>query len=137
MCFRSIWHKDIDYPATWQRVVGFLSPKESSVDSYLEGVYIGITGDPNITLKEFIDSTIQNLKETSSDFHLIESIPTTIAAGIPAYQLVYIEKGEKSLVVVTKKGNKVYHIMYRSKPEKYLKFLPLAEQMIASFEFLY
>jgi len=58
----------------------------------LEGVYIGITEDlaPNITLKEFIDSNIQNLKETSSDFQLIESIPTTIAAGIPAHQLVYI-----------------------------------------------
>ena len=34
------------------------------------------------------------------------------------------------------KGDKIYNIMYDSKPEKYLEHLSSVEQMIASFEFL-
>ena len=56
--------------------------------------------------------------------------------GLLVCQIVYIEKGVKSIAVVTTKGNKAFAIMYFSRPEKYQEYLSTVEQMIASFEFI-
>jgi len=143
----------ISYPTTWEKVnktdlrpllvIGFRRPRKNNSGPFLESVGIAIivissdlvTSPSHIILKEYIDGNIADLKHRFSDFVLAESAPTTIA-GNEAHQLVYIERGTKNLAVFTVKGNKVYNIVYRSRPEVFLKYLSTVEQMIASFEFL-
>jgi hypothetical protein len=94
-----------------------------------------VTSPSHVILKEYIDGNIADLKRRFSDFVLAMSAPTTVA-GNEAHQLVYIERGTRNLAIFTVKGNKVYNIVYRSRPEVFLKYLSTVEQMIASFEFL-
>jgi hypothetical protein len=140
----------INYPATWYRgnkedlkgtlVAAFRSFKESRSDPFLETVGISIIPidtkvSKNITPQMCADSTIQSFKKKNSNFVLLESIATTVS-GLPAQQAVFISGGKKFLYVFTPKADKVYLIIYMSTPEKYLKFLSVVEQMIASFEFI-
>jgi serine/threonine-protein kinase len=143
----------ISYPTTWEKVnktdlrpplvIGFRRPRKNNSDPFLESVGIAIidissdlvTSPLHIILKEYVDGNISDLKHRFPDFVLAESAPTTIA-GNEAHQLVYIERGTKNLAIFTVKGNKVYNIVYRSRPEVFLKYLSTVEQMIASFEFL-
>jgi hypothetical protein len=124
----------ISYPTTWEKVnktdlrpplvIGFRRPRKNNSDPFLESVGIAIidissdlvTSPLHIILKEYVDGNISDLKHRFPDFVLAESAPTTIA-GNEAHQLVY-------------------NIVYRSRPEVFLKYLSTVEQMIASFEFL-
>lgn len=148
--YESAEHKlKIHYPTTWRKIdkttesqpfiVAFRRLKEKPSDSYLESVDIQVRDIPtninNPSLSQYIELQIKNLKAVNPDFSLIESTPTTIA-GNAAHQLLYIAKGDKRLFISTMKGDKIYNIMYDSKPEKYLEHLSSVEQMIASFEFL-
>jgi eukaryotic-like serine/threonine-protein kinase len=137
----------IDYPTTWQKidktsesqpfVLAFRRLKENPSDSYLESLDIQVRDIPtsNISLSQYIELQIKNLKAVNPDFSLVESTPTNIA-GNAAHQIVYIAKGDKRLFISTMKGDKIYNIMYISRPEKYLEYLSTVEQMIASFEFI-
>jgi hypothetical protein len=143
----------ISYPTAWEKVnktdlrpplvIGFRRPRESNSESFLESVGIAIidvssdlvTSPSHVILKEYIDGNIADLKHRFSDFVLAMSAPTTVA-GNEAHQLAYIERGTRNLAIFTVKGNKVYNIVYRSRPEVFLKYLSTVEQMIASFEFL-
>jgi len=143
----------ISYPTAWEKVnktdlrpplvIGFRRPRENNSESFLESVGIAIidvssdlvTSPSHVILKEYIDGNIADLKRRFSDFVLAMSAPTTVA-GNEAHQLVYIERGTRNLAIFTVKGNKVYNIVYRSRPEVFLKYLSTVEQMIASFEFL-
>jgi hypothetical protein len=143
----------ISYPTAWEKVnktdlrpplvIGFRRPRESNSEPFLESVGIAIiyvcsdivTSPSHVILKEYIDGNIADLKRRFSDFVLAMSAPTTVA-GNEAHQLVYIERGTRNLAIFTVKGNKVYNIVYRSRPEVFLKYLSTVEQMIASFEFL-
>jgi eukaryotic-like serine/threonine-protein kinase len=139
----------IDFPDTWRKIdkttesqpfiVAFRRLKENPSDLYLESVDIQVRDIPtnisNISLSQYIELQIKNLKAVNPDFSLVESTPTTIA-GNAAHQLLYISKGDKRLFISTIKGDKIYNITYNSKPEKYQEYLSTIEQMIASFEFL-
>jgi len=140
----------INYPATWYKAdkqdlkpplaVVFRSSKETSSDPFLESVGISIIPvsanlTKSLTPQMCADSTIQSFKEKNSDFVLLESTTTTLA-GLPAQQVVFMAGGKKYLYVFTPRGDKVYLIVYVSMPEKYLRFLSIVEQMIASFEFI-
>ena len=143
----------ISYPTAWEKVnktdlrpplvIGFRRPRESNSESFLESVGIAIidvssdlvTSPSHVILKEYIDGNIADLKHRFSDFVLAMSASTTVA-GNEAHQLVYIERGTRNLAIFTVKVNKVYNIVYRSRPEVFLKYLSTVEQMIASFEFL-
>jgi eukaryotic-like serine/threonine-protein kinase len=139
----------IDFPDTWRKIdkttesqpfiVAFRRLKENPSDLYLESVDIQVRDIPtnisNISLSQYIELQIKNLKAVNPDFSLVESTPTTIA-GNAAHQLLYISKGDKRLFFSTIKGDKIYNITYNSKPEKYQEYLSTIEQMIASFEFL-
>jgi hypothetical protein len=139
----------INYPATWHKidkqdlkgtlVVAFSSFKESRSDPFLETVGISVIPistelSKSITPQACAESTFQSFKKKNSDFVLLESIATT-AGGLPAQQAVFIAGGRKYLYVFTPIADKVYLIIYMSTPEKYLKFLSIVEQMIASVEF--
>jgi hypothetical protein len=139
----------IDFPDTWRKIdkttesqpfiVAFRRLKENPSDLYLESVDIQVRDIPtnisNISLSQYIELQIKNLKAVNPDFSLVESTPTTIA-GNAAHQLLYISKGDKRLFFSTIKGDKIYNITYNCKPEKYQEYLSTIEQMIASSEFL-
>jgi serine/threonine-protein kinase len=146
--YESIEYKlKMDYPTTWHKidktsdsqsfVLAFRRLKGNPSDSYLESLDIQVRDIPtsNISLSQYIELQIKNLKAVNPDFSLVESTPTTIA-GNAAHQIVYIAQGDKKLFISTMKGDKIYNIMYNSRPEKYLEYLSTVEQMIASFEFL-
>jgi hypothetical protein len=138
----------INYPSSWEKgdrntsvipppfVAVFAPPVESTPASYREFIGISITDNPTNSIKEIMDAHIESITKSESNSEIIESSPTTIQ-GSPAYQLIYLNgDGIKILAVVTKKENKVYSIMYFSRPKKYQEYLSAAEQMISSFEFL-
>ena len=140
----------ISYPTAWEKVnktdlrpplvIGFRRPRESNSESFLESVGIAIidvssdlvTSPSHVILKEYIDGNIADLKHRFSDFVLAMSAPTTVA-GNEAHQLVYIERGTRNLAIFTVKENKVYNIVYRSRPEVFLKYLSTVEQIPLSF----
>ena len=139
----------IIYPAAWQTVsnkaflrnnivVGFGIPKDNPADLSFDSLCVYALDMPanySISLEEFIDLVTHDSKDTCPEFNLIESMPTTLA-GVPAYQIVFTETGQKKLIVSAIKGSKVYMISYGARPERYLKNLSTVEQMIVSFEFL-
>jgi hypothetical protein len=149
VCVLPEYNLRINYPAAWQivgnkailynnMVVGFGIPKENSTDLSFDSLCVYVLDMPanyNISLNEFIDLNIRDLKDTRSEFNLIESTPTTLG-GVPAYQIVFTETGQKKLGVSAIKGSKVYMVSYDARPERYLKYISTVEQMIASFEFL-
>jgi hypothetical protein len=95
---------------------------------------LGVNEIPaGMTLEVLRDAQLQSLRQANSSLH--ESVPTTIT-GIPAWQFVYTSEGLRALDVLMVRGNEVFMFVYRSQPEKYFKFLPIVEQMIASVEFL-
>jgi Double zinc ribbon len=149
-CMQPEFDIKIKYPATWHRidkqdlkpplVLAFRSSKETRSDQFLETMGISVLQvsadlSKNLTPQSCAESTIQSFKEENSDFVLLESTTTTLA-GLPAQQVVFTAGGKKYLYVCTPRANKVYFIMYVSKPEKYLKFLSIIEQMVTSFEFI-
>lgn len=147
-CILPEYDLKIKYPATWHRidkalkrpiVLAFKSSKETPSDPFLESIGISVLPvsedlSKNLTPQSCADSTIQSFKSKNSDFVLLESTPTTFG-GLPAQQAVFTAGGKKYLYVFTPRANKVYFVTYVSMPEKYLKFLSIVEQMIASFEF--
>jgi ribosomal protein L40E len=138
-CLLPEYNIKINYPSTWTRrddttdalKVMFLSPKEGPSDDFLEG--LGVCVDEtheNMTLQEFLDSNITDLKQSNSDFKMFESTPTTLS-GAPAHQIVYLANNGKYLIVATVRNNIFYWLQYSSKPESYQRFLSSAEQMVS------
>jgi len=135
----------ISYPATWTMMdndlvdrntkVIFYSPREDPSDTYFDCLGIAIQENYMMDLQHFVDGNIQNLRQTNPDFVLVESLPTTLSC-IPAHKLEYTENGFKTLCVVAIKDNKVYYLIYRAQIPKYIKFLSIVEQMVASFDFI-
>jgi hypothetical protein len=119
-------------------VVGFGIPKENPTDLSFDSLYVRLLDIPanyTISLNDFIELNRGDLKDTRPKFSLIESTPTTLG-GVPAYQIVYTDIGQKKLGISVINGNKAYMVSYGARPERYLKYLSTVEQMIASFEFL-
>jgi hypothetical protein len=124
VCVLPEYNLRINYPAAWQivgnkailynnMVVGFGIPKENSTDLSFDSLCVYVLDMPanyNISLNEFIDLNIRDLKDTRSEFNLIESTPTTLG-GVPAYQIVFTETGQKKLGVSAIKGSKVYMVL--------------------------
>jgi hypothetical protein len=140
----------IDYPADWTKIerrqirtpntsiLAIFRPPETNPSLREQAVAIGMRHVPlNATLKDFLESYIQDLKQRHSDFKIVESFPISIAYGkIQGYQIIYTESEFKALFVSGIKVGRAYYIIYRSKSEYYYQFLPAAERMITTFEFL-
>jgi hypothetical protein len=148
-CVLPEYNLRINYPAAWQIVsnktflfnnivVGFGIPKENSTDLSFDSLCVCVLDMPanySISLDEFIDLVMRDLKDTCPEYNLRELIPTTLG-GAPAYQIVFTETGQKKLGISAIKGSKVYMVSYGARPERYLKNLSTVERMITSFEFL-
>jgi len=85
--------------------------------------------------REYNEANMTELKNKYEDFHLIESAPSTLGGNF-AHRAIYGLGGAKHFSIGTLKGNKIYNITYRSSPEEYSRYLPIAEKMIESFQFL-
>ena len=140
----------IQYPSEWERlefnqrdslniVVIFRSPPENSSDTKLEKVVIQVGNLPsqNISLDEVVNANINNLKQSLTDFELIELNATTISGNNPAYKVVYTNReGEdehKTMQVLSIKEDKAYLLTYIAEKRKYSDYLPTIQNMIDSF----
>jgi len=108
VCVYTEYNLRINTPSAWHIVdnkailynnivVGFGIPKENPTDLSFDSLCMYVLGMPanyNISLNEFIDLNIHDLKDTRPKFNLIESTPTTLG-GVPVYQIVFTETGQK------------------------------------------
>ena len=154
----------IRYPCDWREVgpeklaeqgvdagnyvIGFVSPQGSDPDSIAE--YITITADKlpslDIPIEELAVEQISYLERSfgNMNFELIESSPITISGDHPAQALVYTyldpsspEIGEaKIMEVITQDGDEVFVIDYTAETEDFDTYLPDAEQILSSLQFL-
>jgi hypothetical protein len=141
----------IDYPSTWNKieeglgpslVVAFRSSKENASDTFLESAGIAVrTVPPQLTLQQFMQLNIADLKKKHQDFRLLEQNNATLG-GRMAQKILYYESGFDTLYIVTikqnvtMKDNTAYQFMFRAKPEKYSSYLPTVQRMINSFKFI-
>lgn len=135
----------IRYPSSWLKfdnpsddiTVGFQPLTDNASDHHKSVVTISIYDlKVNIlNLKEYVDASIEGMRNLYEDFELSECSPITLG-GYPAFQLEYTYGGLKHLTVMTVRKNKEFYIFYVSETKKYLRYLSVVEQMIISFEFL-
>ncbi len=141
----------IKYPSEWTKsegisglTVAFLSPIESSSDNFRENLNV-IVGNftQSMTLDEYIDFSINQLKKEITDFSIIDSSATTLA-GNPAHKIIFTgtisgksgNQGQflKWMQVYTIKNNRSYVITYCAEVNKHSYFLDTIQKMINSFE---
>lgn len=96
--------------------------------------------DPSdTTLSDYANERVDELREDRNDFELIEFEPVTISDGQPAQKAVYSFTGEDGGVnnvirVWSVYQGKLYSIAYIADSNQYDQYLPIAQQMIDSFE---
>src|SRR5829696_3982707 len=96
--------------------------------------------DPSdTTLSDYANERVDDLREDRDDFELIEFEPVTISEGQPAQKVVYSFTGEDGEVVNAIRvwsvyQGKLYSIAYIADSNQYDQYLPIAQQMIDSFE---
>ncbi len=134
----------IKYPQGWTKqeggtgtVVQFFSPKESnSTSQEALTIIVQDLSAQSLTLDAFTQRITSQLKQTITDFNLIESGASTLA-GSPAHKVVYTgiqgQRNPKVLRVWTIVNSKGYIIMYAADLSKYSEFLGIIQQMIDSF----
>jgi PsbP-like protein len=135
----------IDYPVNWTKVeqglgkplvVAFTSPKEDVYDRFLESVAIRIVQvSKQITLDQFVQLSVNDLKNKNPDLKILESASTRLS-GMPAHRTIYNKQGRTHLNLAIIKLNTVYMIIYVAETSKYPIYLPTAQKIINSFEFI-
>ena len=96
--------------------------------------------DPSdTTLSDYANERVDDLREDRDDFELIEFEPFTISNGQPAQKAVYSFTGEDGGVtnvirVWSVYQGKLYSVAYIADSNQYDQYLPIAQQMIDSFE---
>ena len=108
-----------------------------------DGVAVEIDVDDldssDTTLSDYSNERVDDLREDRNDFELIEFEPVTISDGQPAQKAVYSFTGEDGEVVNVIRvwsvyQAKLYSIAYIADSNQYDQYLPIAQQMIDSFE---
>ena len=95
--------------------------------------------DPSDTLSDYANERVDDLREDRDDFELIEFEPVTISNGQPAQKAVYSFTGEDGEAINVIRiwsvyQDKLYSIAYIADSNQYGQYLPIAQQMIDSFE---
>jgi DcrB len=95
--------------------------------------------DPDSTLADYANERVDDLREDRDDFELTEFEPVTISNGQPAQKAVYSFTGEDGEVINVIRvwsvyQGKLYSIAYIADSNQYDRYLPIAQQMIDSFE---
>ena len=135
----------IKYPQDWIQGGGsmgafvvFYPPKSSGSFPFLEEnlsiSFEDLSAQP-MTLDAYVQLSINEPRQSVTDFNLIDSSPTTLA-GIPAHKVVFTGKHDQDslewLQVYTIIGNRAYTITCIAKQATYADFLGIVEQMIDS-----
>jgi PsbP-like protein len=134
------------YPSNWEKIeqqggklnVIFKSPQENSSDSFQENLEISIANlaSTNMSLNELTTAHIGTLKGSAPTLQIWQSSNTTLA-GNPAYTVVYTNESRfEGMEAWTVKGDKAYLIRYVAEAPNYSNYLPVIQQMLASFEII-
>lgn len=132
MKYPSDWSKKEKYAGT---IVSFISLKEGS---NVNVVVQDLSTEP-MTLNEYTETSIAQLKYFIPDMKVIESSEAATLDGNRAYKIIYIgtisENVFKWMQVWTIKNNKAYVISYTTTLQNYPNSLDKVNEMINSFKF--
>ena len=137
----------MDYPQDWEKkeemqgsVVAFVSPRAGKDDQFAENVNLMteiLPAASSVTLEQYTEATLVNLKKVMKDQTTIDSGSATLA-GLPAYEIVHTGTHEgftyKTLQIWTLKNNKAYLFTYMAGMDGYDQYLKDAEGIFKSFE---
>jgi eukaryotic-like serine/threonine-protein kinase len=139
----------IQYPLNWQKqengtkqdtqtdIVTFYPPAGNS-NASLDLSIDDISDQKGISLAQYANNSLTDLKQSLTSFKLIESNGNNHIAGLPAYRIVYTYNDgnnvTKTLETGTIKGDKAYIITYETGMSEYTTFLPIVQKMIDSFQ---
>ena len=140
----------VKYPQLWTKtetldpitgsLATFMAPVQvNNSDVFQENLRIIVQNlaGKNVTLAEYTQTSIEEIKLFSPDAEIVEQRNTQLA-NEPAHQVVYTGKEEgytlKHLQIWTIKDNKVYIITYTAELNKYSDYLKTVQKMINSFE---
>jgi len=139
----------IQYPSNWEKqengtkqgsetdAVSFLPPTINS-NASLDISIDDISDEKGITLAQYANNSIGDLKQSLKDFKLISSNTNSVLAGLSAYKSIYTHADEnttfKDLEVGTIKGDKVYILAYEAGLNEYDKYLPTIQQLTNTFQ---
>ncbi len=139
----------IQYPSDWQKqengtkqdtqtdIVAFYAPA-SNTNANLDLSIDDISDETGISLTQYANNSLTDLKQSLTNFKLIESSNNNHISGLSAYRIVYTSNDgdniTKTLETGTIKGDKVYILTYETGVSEYAKFLPIVQKMIDSFQ---
>jgi eukaryotic-like serine/threonine-protein kinase len=139
----------IQYPFTWEKqengtkqgsvidAVTLLPPTINS-NASLDVSIDDISDEKGITLSQYANNSIGDLKQSLKDFKLISSNTNSVLAGLSTYKLIYTHTDEnttlKDLEFGVMKGDKVYILVYEAGSNEYDKYLPTIQQLINTFQ---
>lgn len=130
----------INHPLSLQIIVCFNSLNGSLQNPPVANLVLGVIDlrSQNVTLDEFIETYLDDLRHSQSDFRLVSSKSMLLADNNQAKELVYTTAGEKEKVqseIFTQKRDKVYVIYYEVQ-SRFPDYLSTLQQMVRSLEFL-
>jgi hypothetical protein len=134
----------MQYPSNWKETpapqqegdkpVVKLIPdsQEAYIEAYIQIFVYDLS--PQVTTQEELN--VQNIDFVQTNARILDSGPTTISGGNPAYffELSFKNQAEHALAISTIMNNKEYWIQFGALPEIYDRYLPIAEQMISSLQ---
>jgi len=159
--FNPIYNASINYPSNWSvnetdpdstdrvdLIATFVSPYETYNDNYTE--YVEVYRDDGIfyeaDLNEYLQEGIDTYQNISNNFTIIDSSTSGTLSNLPAYTLSYSQVIEgqdgqepiklKNYETGTLVNNTGYYITFVGEDKQFDKYLPIAKQMIDSFELL-
>lgn len=143
---------NIKYPSTWtiqenlgsqlgvDLTLAMTAPQESRFDNESENILVGVTSIPaSLSLKEFVTGTLDNLKQNSPSFVLIDSYEIDLS-GNPAQAIIFkrgpdqFPQAVEGVQMFTVHDGKAYTITYTASSH-YDKYLQAAEDIMESFRF--
>ena len=131
----------IDYPKDWTLIrqygLNFLSPKESSADTFREGLIVSKGEIVNEAIAKLADRVIRYYNSSLRDFHLIDS-KGIMFHDSPAHSLIYTfsipNNGTiKTYEFGTTEHNRIHVFRYTAQENKFDSYLPIINRMIDSF----
>lgn len=148
---RFLWYDDNDegirikYPSDWEisetvsveEIVKFFTPHEVRIGNETEpsaGIFVSISAADNVGLD---DLATREQRDTGNRRNL--DITLTSISNLPAYEIVYYDYSEnrtlKKFSAFTIKDEMLYKIDFVTDPFRYNDYLPLALEVIRSFQF--
>ncbi len=154
--YASYENKDFDfsikYPIDWsvkvkpdpahpEASVVFLSPKEGGEDTFIENVNIVVQDLPGDIkdLQGLAKQAVDQLTSTFKDLQILQNEPITVLSGLEGQKIIFASKEENSLKIMTVVfvvNKRSYQIFFTAILSSFDQYLPLVNDMIASFQMI-